>query len=162
MPTVTIRKPPHPLAGAFERAVPAGQHLAELKSELARFRQQNENAIVAKLDPPNSNQVVIPRPMLMPPLLFSILVGEICYNLRGALDYLVHELAQLDSGALQDGTQFPIEDREDRFDANADRFLKGVNASHRARIEDLQPYKGCNWTRDLRELSNPKQSIAAK
>jgi hypothetical protein len=126
-----------------------------LKSGVTQFRQQYEDAIVVKLDPPNSNQVVIQQPMLMPPLIFSILVGEICYNLRGALDYLIYELARLDSGAFQDGTQFPIEDSKDRFDGNAERYLKGVNASHRARIEDLQPYKGCNWMHDLRELSNP-------
>jgi hypothetical protein len=36
------------------------------------------------------------------------LVGEICYNLRSALDYLVFELAKHDSGTRQENTQFPI------------------------------------------------------
>jgi hypothetical protein len=151
--TATIHKPPHPLVGAFERVARAGEHLTKLKSEVVRFRQQYEDAVVVKLNP--EKKAVIEQPMLMPPLIFNILVGEICYNLRGALDFLVYELAQLDSGAIQDGTQFPIEDRKDGFDKNANRSLKGVNASHRARIEDLQPFKGCSWARELRDLSNP-------
>jgi hypothetical protein len=153
--TATIHKPPHPLAGAFERVARAEGHHAELKRAVAQFGKENEEAFVAKLNPENPNKVVIQRSMLMPPLRFSILVGEISYNLRGALDYLIYELAQHDSGVIQDGTQFPIEDRKDGFDRNADRFLKGVNVSHRTRIEDLQPYKGCSWTRDLLEISNP-------
>ena len=33
-------------------------------------------------------------------------------------------------------------------------FLKGINASHIAAIEALQPYTGCNWTGRLRDFSN--------
>ena len=39
-----------------------------------------------------------------------IRVGEVCYNFRSALDYLIFELAKLDSGVEQGGTQFPIMD----------------------------------------------------
>jgi hypothetical protein len=33
--------------------------------------------------------------------------------------------------------------------------LKGINPLHMAAIERLQPYKGCGWTKMLRDLSNP-------
>jgi len=89
------------------------------------------------------------------PLLFSILVVEICYNLRAALDYLIFELARLDSGQVQNGTQFPIEDRPKNFAGNGHRRLVGLNARHIAAMELLQPYNGCNWTRLLRDISNP-------
>jgi len=86
---------------------------------------------------------------------FGILVGEIFYNLRAALDYLVFELAKCDSGIEQDNTQFPIEDSKERFKRSIDRGrLKGINPSHVAAIERLQPYNRCNWTKRLRTYSN--------
>ncbi|MCH8188130.1 MAG: hypothetical protein IIB66_05415, partial [Proteobacteria bacterium] len=89
------------------------------------------------------------------PHIIKILVGEITYNLRAALDYLVYELARLDSGEVKNGTQFPIEDTEDGFKRKRNAFLKGVSDKHVAIIESLQPYSGCDWTRILRDLSNP-------
>jgi hypothetical protein len=89
------------------------------------------------------------------PHIIKILVGEIIYNLRAALDYLVYELAYLDSGEIKNGTQFIIEDREKVFQRKRNSKLKGVSDEHVAIIERLQPYNGCDWTRILRELSNP-------
>ncbi len=89
------------------------------------------------------------------PAIFGILVGEGIYNLRAALDYLIYELALLDSGNTQQGTQFPIEDTEKGWLKNAPSFLKGVSVQHQTTIQKLQPYKGCDWTRTIRNLSNP-------
>jgi hypothetical protein len=82
------------------------------------------------------------------------LVGEICYNFRCALDYLVYALAELDSKAPQKGTQFPIMDTAKDFVGHGKAMLVGVNAAHVAAIERLQPYNGCHWTERLRDLSN--------
>jgi hypothetical protein len=85
----------------------------------------------------------------------GILTGEIFYNLRTALDYLVFELAKIYSGTEQSGTQFPIMDAKQDFDGRGKTtFLNGVNPTHIACIERLQPYNGCNWTRRLRDYSN--------
>jgi len=89
------------------------------------------------------------------PLIFSVLIGEACYNLRAALDYLVFELAREDSGQPQDGTQFLIEDTPEQFARRKDANLRGVKCAHIAMIEALQPYKGCEWTKTLRTISNP-------
>jgi hypothetical protein len=89
-------------------------------------------------------------------LLPGILIGEAVYNLRAALDYLAHELALHDSGTVQK-TQFPIKDKPSDFwkkDGTA-ATLPGINAVHLAAFEALQPYKGCDWTLTLRNLSNP-------
>ncbi|HEX3971235.1 MAG TPA: hypothetical protein VHX19_07915, partial [Stellaceae bacterium] len=73
-----------------------------------------------------------------------------------ALDWLVYELAKLDTGAAQDGTQFPLEDTPERFTGNKKRFrIDLLSAPHVALIEALQPYNGVNWTRRLRDCSNP-------
>jgi len=35
------------------------------------------------------------------------------------------------------------------------RVLRGVSEEHAAIIRQFQPYRGCEWTRTLRDLSNP-------
>ena len=85
----------------------------------------------------------------------GVLIGEICYNLRSALDYLVFEIFKHDSGKTQEFTQFPIVDTKDKFRSWAkDARGKGLNSSHVADFKSLQPYNGCNWTKILRDLSN--------
>lgn len=147
----------HPLDGSFEREWRAGEHLVELEGEIANvFRRQAYN-VPFDLDPNPPHGAINVR---LPPETFfgmriGILVGEVCYNLRSALDYLIFELAKLDSGIEQGGTQFPIMDAKKDFDGRGkSSFLKGVNASHVAAIERLQPYMGCDWTRQLRDFSN--------
>ncbi len=61
-----------------------------------------------------------------------------------------------DSSVIQSGTQFPIEDSGKHFNGHSKVVrLKGINPTHIAMIERLQPYNGCDWTKILRELSNP-------
>jgi hypothetical protein len=52
-------------------------------------------------------------------------------------------------------TQFPIDDRPKKFAEHECSMLKGLNLTHKAAIENLQPYNGCTWTKMLRILSNP-------
>jgi len=94
---------------------------------------------------------------LQPPRIpdeLGIRVSEMIHNLRAALDYLVYELAHLDFGKRVNGTQFPIEDSPGGFAKKVGTYLKGINGPHVTKIELLQPYKGVNWTRQLRIFSN--------
>jgi hypothetical protein len=72
-----------------------------------------------------------------PDILIPILIGEIAYNLRSSLDYLVFELARFDSGAVQDNTQFPIDDTPKKFKGHIASRLKGLCPTHIAAIEQL-------------------------
>jgi hypothetical protein len=90
------------------------------------------------------------------PIRIPVLIGEICYNLKSGLDYIVFELAKYDSRIAQDGTQFPIESTKQGFMGRKKQgWLKGINEAHIAAIKRLQPYKGCNWTGTLQALRNP-------
>jgi hypothetical protein len=147
---------PHVLDGAFERATRAKEHLLDLRQRLAPLEKHNDVTSVnpdADLRPhtiKTAVPIVIPASMRIP-----ILIGEICYNLRSALDYLVFELAKHDSGTPQKGMQFPIECSVNYFRGNRERFLKGINDAHVAAIEGLQPYNGCIWTTTRQSISNP-------
>jgi hypothetical protein len=92
--------------------------------------------------------------------IFSVVIGEIVYNLRSALDYLVFELAGLDSGCIIEGTQFPIERSQKSFKWRVrGGWLDVLNAAHVAAIEALQPYRGCQWAAVLQNLSNPDKHV---
>ena len=151
----------HPLDGAYIRLDRAEEHLTQLKTlieifvdgeyDLAREKEKldSERAKPAFRLRTGDSQI---------PLKIPVLVGEIAYNLRATLDYLVYELAILDSGSTQNGTQFPICDAPDAFRRRRKTFLNGINDTHAAAIETLQPYGAGSWKhpfRLLRTISNP-------
>lgn len=159
------------LAGAFARVDRAAVHINELDDALECVRKTGEDEVVAgqstrlrkhaeEAFPLSGARVWFDKPPL--PDFVSVLVGETVYNLRAALDYMVYELAWKDSGARKRGTQFPIEDRKfdpenprRGFDGRRKKFLAGLSDLHVEAIEQLQPYSGAEWTRILRDISNP-------
>jgi hypothetical protein len=147
----------HPLNGAYSRINRASEHLINLKTIAKEFLDAESKLALSNMQfdkqthPPT---IRLERFLIIPPDI-PIIVGEIVYHLRSALDFLVYELATLDSGTVQDRTQFPIEDTPDGFKGRRKSFLRGVNDGHAALIEKLQPYSGANWTKTLRDISNP-------
>ena len=146
---------PHPLQGALDRVDRAVEHVEDFKRREASLGQLYHEATIVEFNPAEPHNLQANTRIAYVDSIFGILLGEIAYNLRAALDYLVFELAKRDSGAIQQNTQFPICDFKERFERVRDRFLTGVNDPHRAAIEELQPYSGCSWTPILRDISNP-------
>ncbi len=147
----------HPLNSAYLRTERAGEHLADLESRIRNFIDSKKDNIPFQFNT-DTCQIVIQTVAIKRDIVlgsWSVLIGEIIYNLRSALDYLIFEMALLDSGAEQKGTQFPIEHTPAGFDSRRNSFLKGLSVKHIAGIEVLQPYKGTTWTRLLASLSNP-------
>jgi hypothetical protein len=145
------------LNGAYSRINRADEHLINLKTVAKEFLDAESKLAISNFQfdkqtfPPT---IRLKRFIEIPPDV-PILVGEIVYHLRSALDFLVYELAALDSGTPQNGTQFPIEDTPNGFKGRRRSYLRGVNDRHAALIEKLQPYNGVNWTKTLRSISNP-------
>ena len=83
-----------------------------------------------------------------------VLIGDAANSFRSALNYLIYQLAVLDSGPGERRNQFPIEDTPQKFAQSSRAFLKGVSATHIAAIELLQPYNACEWIGALARLSN--------
>ena len=159
----------HPLDGAYQRVNRARVHIDELDSLIDRFRKQYEDEFIPDNHPtqtqildylinPGTKSVlgIYDRPISELPEDIPIVVGEVIYNLRAALDYLVYELS-----GRKDRTQFPIEhcklskDGKHGFDTRRTTYLNGLTDSQVAAIEKLQPYKGCRWMKTLRDISNP-------
>ena len=155
------------LDDARARVIRAAEHIAKLEAELT-----------AAL-PPRAITTTVAAPSFMgggkkyislAPLVV-ILIGETLYNLRGAMDYLVYELFQLDTGKIYDYTEFPIVDKLERwnkyfpaknsppnkpFDPNkrGEKWLHKLTGPHKKALKDLQPFQGCQWTKTLRNRSN--------
>jgi hypothetical protein len=119
------------LDSAFERVDRAGEHFSEFKRRVAVWNNAQCNTVVWQFDPQDPSKITVGVSKIIPmPLRIGTLVGEICYNLRTALDYLIFELAKLDSGIPQDGTQFPIEDAPKGFAwRQKGGWLKGLNSA---------------------------------
>lgn len=132
------------------RSLEGLQHLeyqfstAELAASTIRS-QPEPGVVVEFMRPDNPIPADIPR-----------LSSETIGHVRSALDYLVYQLAWLDSGTTQTGTQFPIEDDEQNFwKRRRKTYLKGVSDAHAGVIAGVQPFSGAKWTKMLRSLSNP-------
>ncbi len=163
LPPPYNRKPS--LCEAFERVTRAGEHLEELKTVIGLIKFEagagpTEAEMRETAEQLGNHREIIGWMSFETPKVsmgIGILIGETCYNLRSALDYLVFNLSALDSGLDYQGTQFPIEDRQKNFRFRVDRrgILGGMNTTHRAEIEGQQPYKGSKWSKTLKEISNP-------
>lgn len=145
------------LDSCFLRVDRAEKHLAELRELLAEIaRRERYSVIPHKNFSPVDNITFIRRngPIVIPSI-GAILIGEICYNLRTALDYLAFALTEFDCGQKPRFTQFPIEDSKDKFRSWKKKAVsKGMNARHAACFEVFQPYKGCDWSKHLAEFRN--------
>lgn len=161
----------HSLDGAYKRFGRANEHMLDLERRISTLLQEDFKRATKETQFIRSPQIgadhipflVFRFPPKLPPPICSILVGEIIYNLRAALDYLVYELACFDSKQEIDGTQFPIEDSEENFSKRIcsveakgkGKYLRGVSPEHIAVIKRLQPFNRCKWTKRLRTISNP-------
>jgi hypothetical protein len=165
----------HPLAGAYARIDRADVHFKELETILDLFCRKEKDEFFSQTDLvaekiPLKMRAGIRtdvRKTLKVPIEAAAVAGEIIYNLRSALDYLIYELACYNFPRVpHNGTQFimkaskadtksPSGDIIRGFDSEKKTRLKGLLAHQIKAIEDLQPYKGVTWTETIRDLSNP-------
>lgn len=133
--------------------------LAELKTLCSRVCLEQAKATIVKhppnpsLGPGESVRIEVTTGNALIPDDCKILTGEIVNHLRSSLDYMVGMLVEMDSGKKGNKTQFPIASTEQDF-KGCFNFIRGLNDSHIAAIEQLQPFKGCSWTKNLAYLNN--------
>lgn len=148
--------PYRPLTDALARISRANEHLGNLREKLAILTGNSDFVSADAYSEPSQIVQSPHRLIIQGPVIVPILIGEIYYNLKSALDYLVFDLTEHDSGSPQDGTQFPIEDTEKKFRKRQRQGrLKGLSDAHVTAIQQRQPYKGCSWTWELKTIRNP-------
>ena len=146
----------------------AEEHLLDIESICDAITERECDAMIGSVhvDPPQPGIPVgyaYTKPTASVPVRLRVVVGEAVQAMRRSLDYLVYEVAFLDSGVEQQGTQFPIDNSEKIFDGRRKPhskrtprcFLIGISDKHAAAIKRLQPFPRHNWTAELRAISNP-------
>jgi hypothetical protein len=154
----------HPLDGAHEQVNGAREHLDDLRPEIDVFTQEIADSIslnyrrgFIKI---NGKHLLVPIGTAGFPINRPAspktrrLIGEVIQPLRKSLEYLAYELVRFDSKITKEQTQFIIVNSPEKFRSNMWR-LDGLTPEHIVMFERLQPYNGCNWTKLIRDLSNP-------
>ena len=76
------------------------------------------------------------------PVEWSVIIGEILYNMRSALDHLVWQLVITNENTPGRNNEFPIVIDYEDWQQVKDRTLKGVSQRHQTMICSLQPFTG--------------------
>ena len=71
---------------------------------------------------------------------FSILLGEIAYQLRSGLDHLAFAFSAPKDGKEEKSVQFPFASRRSEWQGTANRMLPGSSPKARRIFERFQPY----------------------
>lgn len=131
----------HPLGGVKAKLVRAKQHLDAARRILGRFKY-GECRIVFEEDA--DMNLIVPRVHLSkPPTKLPIIIGDMLYNVRSALDHLIYQLVLSNPpNTPNKKTAFPIHADRQSFDSIKKLRLKGVPVKAAALVEALQPYAG--------------------
>jgi hypothetical protein len=161
----------HPLHGAELRLARARQLIGTMHRQYQRYADTHERSgwigrvdettKHLRLSPRLSNErhVHVPR--------VSITLGEVAYNVRSALDFLVYSIARASNDCIEvRGTQFPLESTPHRYWARwtgkdtktgkrVPRMLNKIPHDVAKDLAHYQPFAKCVWAELLSEISNP-------
>ena len=95
------------LDGALAQLARAREHIVDLIAKTALLREKQEKSCSWEWNTDDNHigepKLVVSGSPDIPPVV-GVVIGKTIYNLRSALDYLVYELAILDSGRVVNGT----------------------------------------------------------
>ena len=130
------------LEGIHAKISRAGDQIDSLTADMDRFCTDIGQSIVREVREDADEQVWVFRGETpRTPIEWSVKFGEILYNLRSALDYLVSQLLLANGREPSRQNAYPIVKNESEWPRNKDR-LKGVTPRIETIVERLQPYTG--------------------
>lgn len=147
----------HPLDGARAKLQRCEDVIEQLNAAVVAYLNESPYEVIGEFQPERSEYVLRGRVTKAVPLAIGVIAGEVCHNMRSALDHLAWQLALLTTPAPSRSTQFPIALTEEEFRSKIGQMMiRDLSIAHRTAIEALQPYHGgdADALRDLRILSN--------
>ena len=123
----------------------ADAHLAGVKRAIEEAHDTSGERFEVKFDPQSGQHIYYAHnlPAIDPE--WSLIMGELLYDLRSALDHLAWQLVLLDGGQPSEQTQFPV--RESPFNKKG-QFINVQlkppvkNPKILAALDECQPYNG--------------------
>jgi hypothetical protein len=136
------------------------QQFQALDGQIAHFLKGKPYTVVREFDPNTREATYRLRIRERCPLVWSVMIGEIVYNLRSALDHALWQLVIEDGGQPTDHNGFPIflDPAKYQNARGAPRLLDGLKPTSRTVIDNLQPFNTGEHAASplwhLHELSN--------
>jgi hypothetical protein len=136
----------HPLNSVWLKIIRAKEHLDSLYSEIQMFWLSKPKPfdLIPEDDTKESEKVFKFKVNREPPIRWSVIVGDIAFDLRSALDHLAWQLALLTTSTPCKGTEFPIFDCASNFKkggkGGAASKMQNIPPEAQEIIESLQPY----------------------
>jgi len=146
----------------------AEEHRSTLETELSSWSKKHTDRCDFHIRHDGCWYIVVADPLPQPDIRFSVVAGDIVYNLRSALDHLIYQLVLRDGHEPSWRNEFPIYDSEVSF-LNEVKFRKrkpelsvlygiAVDGDSWAIIEAAQPYNCISVERSpiriIKRLSN--------
>lgn len=134
-----------PLIGPKLKIERANEHVTDLHAFIIKFMESNPTEIITERDPQGIQDWYVFRWTANPPERISIIIGEVLYNLRSALDHLACALAKLNGATTISDVYFPFAGSEQEFDSErTKRKMNRLSADAIKLIRELKPYRGGN------------------
>lgn len=145
-----------PFQGCWDRIDRAKTHANALATEWNAFVEKDPYVMFTDVDPEGHGVVGLRRRVEMPADI-PLLLGEVLYQLRAALDNCVYTLAVLTTGSDpppgEQRLQFPIYDTPREWKNNESR-LNDLTDDHRRMLKDVQAFNDPRWDREHLALLN--------
>jgi len=137
----------HPLDGANLKIIRAKDQIEAFYREITLFWESEPKPceIIEESYSKKPNYAFRVQSNREPPREWGLIVGEITYNLRSALDHLAWQLALLGTNNPSRRTEFPIFNSDIDFRGGARRKMINIPVNIHPVIESLQPYNKGNW-----------------
>ena len=130
------------LVGIHSKLCRAERQIQKIIDEADTLRKNVKQGIVRELCDDDEQVWIFRNETPEAPVRWSILIGEILYDLRSALDHLVWQLVLNNEQTPGRHNAFPITTDPQNWKQEKARTLKGVSQRHRAMISCLQPFTG--------------------
>ena len=131
------------LVGIHAKLLRAEHQLKQITNEANRLCSDVQHGIVREVRADVDKQVWVYRGETPnTPIRWSVIFGEILYNLRSALDHLVWQLVLANGQTPGRHSAFPITNHAQGWEKIKDNLLNGVSSRHKSMIGYLQPYTG--------------------
>lgn len=133
---------PPSLDPCWSKVSQAQAHFDTVYTEIRSFLDTGPYGVVIQADTEPDSWVVRGEALQEPNPSWSVVIGDCVHNLRSALDYLVWQLALLETDTPGDRLEYPITFDPDYFAKKGRPKLAGLPEAAIDRIEALQPYPG--------------------
>ncbi len=146
---------PDPLEGPKLKIERANDHITELQSLVQIFCESQSYTSRLDVEPDGQQALKVIFDLSPFPSKIPVIIGDILFQLRSALDHLVCALAIHNGANKVSDISFPTGTSRDHFEKQAKERLHRLSLDAKAMVSNLEPYNGGkgHWLRVLHSIN---------